>query len=461
MPTAALTEPARRPRATRRLGRPALTAWDVGLVGAGNAAIVVGLWLRGGGLTGVHGTADALTSAGRIAGLAGAYLVLVELVLIARLPWLERAVGFDRLTVWHRRNGRVALSLLGTHAVLVTVGYALADRIGVPHEVGRLVTSYPGIITAVAGLALLIAVVVTSIVIVRRRLRYETWYFVHLYAYLGIALAFSHQLATGNDFTGDPVARDYWYVLYLGTLGALLAFRVGAPIAGALRHRLRVERVTREGPGVVSLHITGRRLDRLGARAGQFFLWRFLTRDRWFESHPFSLSAAPDGRSLRVTVKDLGDFSARLAHVAPGTRVIAEGPYGAFTRERRRRRRVALIAGGVGITPVRALLEDLDAAPGEVVVVYRAAAVEDLLFRDELAALAHERGAELRYVVGDHRHPAARGLLSAAHLRELIPDIARREVFLCGPSGMADATERSLRAAGVSRRHIHVERFAF
>jgi predicted ferric reductase len=308
------------------------------------------------------------------------------------------------------------------------------------------------VITAVAGLALLVGVVVTSAVAVRRRLRYETWHFVHLYAYLAVALAFSHQLATGTDFVARPGARAYWYALYGVTLGALLVFRLGLPLARSLLvHRLRVERVVEEAPGVVSVEIGGERLDRLRARAGQFFSWRFLTRDRWWESHPFSLSAAPDGRRLRITVKGLGDYTAALKAIPPGTRVIAEGPFGSFTAAARRRPRVALIAGGVGITPIRALLEDM---PGDIAVVYRASREEDVILRAELDELAHRRGADLHYVVGA-------APLSAERLLELVPDLPERDVFVCGPPAMTDAMRDSLGRTGVPRRQVSVERFAF
>ena len=140
--------------------------------------------------------------------------MLVELLLLARIPLLERLYGFERLAVAHRINGRVALSLLLAHAALITAGYTVGDRISLLDELDRLITGYPGVITAIAGLALLVAVVVTSAVAVRRRLRYETWHFLHLYAYLGVALAFSHQLATGTDFLARPAARAYWTALY-------------------------------------------------------------------------------------------------------------------------------------------------------------------------------------------------------------------------------------------------------
>jgi predicted ferric reductase len=409
----------------------------------------------------VHTTADLLTSLGRITGLLGAYLALVQLLLLARLPAMERLYGFDRLTVWHRRNGKACLLLLLAHTVLISVGYAAADRVGLIGEVGRLINQYPGVLPAFVGMALLIAVVVTSLVIVSRRLSFETWYFVHLYTYLGIALGFSHQLATGNEFLRDSVAQGYWYALYLVTLGSLVVFRFATPVYRTLVHRMRVERIDTEAPGVVSITITGRHLDRLKPRAGQFFLWRFLTRDRWWEAHPFSLSALPDGRSLRITVKSLGDFTSRIAAIPVGTRVIAEGPFGSFTAAVRRNRRVAMIAGGVGITPIRALLEELPAAPGELALIYRVVREEDALFLSELRAIAEQRRVSIHLLVGDHREPQGRRLLSPENLRRLIPDLARRDVYLCGPDGMAAATAASLRRVGVPRKQIHVERFAF
>jgi predicted ferric reductase len=433
-----------------------LWRWVLALLAAANAAVIVALWLAGTGEDADAG--GALAEIARLCGLLGAYLALVTLLLLARIPLLDRLTGFDRLTVWHRRTGIACLVLVLTHAVLITVGYAVADGITVPAELERLITGYPGVITAIAGLACLVAVVVTSVAIVRWRLRYETWYFVHLYAYAGIALAFSHQLATGTAFVGRPLARAYWTGLYVATLALIVGFRLVLPVARSLRHGLRVERVVEEVPGVVSVEIGGVGLDRLRVRTGQFFTWRFLTRDRWFEAHPFSLSAAPDTRRLRITVKDVGDYTARLRTLRPGTRVIAEGPYGSFTTAARRRRRVALIAGGVGITPIRALLEDMPGEPGDIAVVYRALRPEDVILRDELDALARRRGVALHYVVGDHRDGA---LLSAEHLQELVPDIAARDVYVCGPPGMTAATRLALDRSGVPRRHVVTERFAY
>jgi ferredoxin-NADP reductase len=254
------------------------------------------------------------------------------------------------------------------------------------------------------------------------------------------------------------MAAAFWTALYVATLQMVILFRFGQAILRNLWHRLQVAEVIEEGPGVVSLRITGRHLDWLNARAGQFFLWRFLDSERWQEAHPFSLSAAPDGKSLRITVKALGDFTRRIGEIKPGTRAVVEGPFGSFTREARSRERVALIAGGVGITPIRALLEEMS---GDLVLIYRARHENDLIFRDELEGLARERGIAIHYMADDRRWPDNERLLSADHLRTLVPDISHRDAYVCGPPAMMQSVLRGLRAAGVPRRHIHTDQFAY
>lgn len=429
----------------------------VAAVVLGNAAIIVWLWLRGGGISAVHTTADAFTSVGRITGLLGAYLLLIQILMLARLPFAEQLAGFDKITIWHRRNGKLCLYLILAHVVFLTIGYAGMDKISVPREVSSLLTNYPGMVTATVGTVLLILVVVTSLVIVRQRLRYEAWYVVHLLSYAGIVLAWFHQIPTGNELAVNATAAGYWTALYIGTLALMLLFRLIRPLMRGSRYHLRVSEVIQEGPNVVSLRMRGRHLDRLGSQAGQFFLWRFLDRGRWWESHPFSLSAAPDGKSLRITVKNIGDFTSRMGSIRPGTHVLAEGPFGHFTDAVRRREKVALIAGGIGITPIRALAEDMG---GDVVLVYRVLREEDIVFRDELDRLAQERNITVHYVVGHHAAPEGERIMSPEHLHELMPDIEEREIYVCGPPRMADFIEGNVRNAGVPPRYIHIDRFA-
>ena len=436
-----------------------VTAWLLWLFILGNLAGTIELWVAAGGFWATRSLGDALNTVGRLTGMIGAYLALVQVVLLARMPWFERLIGFDRLTVWHRWNGKATLYLVVGHVIFTTWGYAENDQLSIWGEIKSLLgTTYPGMWTATVGTVLFIVVALSSYRIARKRLRYEIWYAIHFTAYASIALAWFHQIPTGSDLAALPTAEWYWRSLYIATLALLVVFRVLVPLGRTLYHGMRVTAVTTEAPGVVSLTIGGRRLDLLHAQAGQFFLWRFLTRGHWAEAHPFSLSTAPDGKSLRITVKGLGNFTRDLDQRIPvGTRVVAEGPFGAFTSAIRRHPNVVLIAGGIGITPVRSLLEEIGSG---VTVLYRALRDEDVVFRAELDRIAAANGATVHYLVGDHNDPAYAHLLSADNLRELIPHIDASDIYVCGPPGMTDATAATLRSIGTPRRNLHIERFA-
>jgi ferredoxin-NADP reductase len=274
--------------------------------------------------------------------------------------------------------------------------------------------------------------------------------------YLAVALSFVHQLA-GPDLVGRPALQVIWALMYTHAFALVLRYRVFEPVRAATRHRMRVAAVVPEAEGVVSILIEGHALDELRAEPGQFFRWRFLTPDLWFAAHPFSLSAPPAADRLRLTVKALGDGTRRLQQVEAGTWVVAEGPYGAMTAQRRSRRDVALIAGGVGITPMRALFETLPLLPEQdLVLLYRARTRDEVVFRDELVALANERRARVIFLLGSDRE-----LLSSSSLTRLVPDLVDRDVYLCGPPGMAAAVRAALGQAGLAPGQLHEERFAF
>jgi predicted ferric reductase len=429
----------------------------LGLIGVG-AAVTIGLWVQD--TASVHGFGDWLTNAGRICGLLAGYGVVVLLLLMARLPPLERGVGADRLARWHSMGGRYTVSMIAAHATLIVWGYAVTARTNVVSQTKTMLVSYPDVLAGTVAGALFIGVGISSARAARRRLRYETWYYLHFYTYLAIALAFSHQFSTGAEFMTHRGGRIFWASLYLLAGGSILWYRFLVPARQAVRHQLRVLSVQPEGPGVVSLIIGGQHLDELAAEPGQFFRWRFLTKDLWWVSAPYSLSAAPGRDRLRITVKALGHHSRALADLRPGVRVIAEGPYGALTEARRRGRKVLLLAGGIGITPLRALFETMSAEPGELTLVYRASREEDLVFREELQILAEQRGASVHIVVGS-RAELGRDPLGGEALQANLPDLVEHDVYVCGPAGMTESTIKALRTAKVPRRRIHHESFEF
>jgi ferredoxin-NADP reductase/DMSO/TMAO reductase YedYZ heme-binding membrane subunit len=426
------------------------------LIAAGAAGAGYLWWHSTPDVTGLGGW---LTGAGQICGLECGFAVVVLVALMARLPPVERGAGADRLARWHAMGGRYVVGLITAHALLIIWGYAVEARENVIAETGTLLTGYPDVLMATVAWFLLLATGFVSARKVRSRLRYETWYYLHLYTYLAIALAFSHQFADGSAFTTDLAARFWWSALYAVVGAAVLWYRVVVPVRDYARHDFRVAGVREEGPRIVSIYVRGRRLRELEAEPGQFFRWRFLARGLWWQSHPYSLSAAPSDDLLRITLRD---EEGKFAALTPGTRLIAAGPFGSFFpastgTSARSGRPVLLLAGGVGVAPLRAMFSTL---PGPVTLVYRASSDDDIVFRPEFDAIAAAKGGQVHYIIGP-RADFPVDPLSAPALRELVPGVADMDVYLCGPPGMTSAAADALREIGVPRGRVHFESFEF
>ncbi len=396
------------------------------------------------------------TASGRLTGFVSAYLMCLLVVVMTRIPWLERSVGQDRLVAWHRRIGPWTIWMVIAHVVLITIGYAALNGQGLWRQVWTFITQYPDMLQAFVAFGLLVMVGVSSIKRARRKLRYETWWVAHLYVYLALGLAIAHQLRTGAAFVNHPLVSQVWLALWIATGLSALAFRVGGPVLQNLRHQLKVSSVEEVASGVYAITCEGRRLSSLQVAGGQFFQWRFLTRELWWHAHPYSISAVPRPPHLRVTVKGLGDQSRLVAHLRPGTRVLIEGPYGAFTHHASTCDQVVLIGAGVGLTPIRAILDDL---PNDkaVTVVVRARSLDDVPHRDELTALAAHRGA--RYVELTGTRDLAP--MDADHLGALLPGVTASDVYICGPEGFTDAMLAAMGELGVPPAQLHAERFSF
>jgi len=443
----------------RRAARHVLTAavWA-------SAAVAVLLWASSGAAT-LTGDGRIVIVLGIVAGLVGTDLVLVMLVLAARVPAIDRVVGHDAAMALHGRLGKPALYLLLAHAGLLVIGYSLDSGEGIVPMVAALWAAVD-VRLGILGLAALIVVVVSSVVAVRKVLPYETWHAVHLLSYVAVVLAVPHQLQQGQVLAETTWQRAYWIALYAAALGCVVWFRFVRPAARSLRHRVTVAGVQPLGDGVVSIHLTGRGLSALAARGGQFFMWRFWAAGTWWHAHPLSLSAAPTAHSLRLTVRALGRGSAALAQLQPGTPVSFEGPYGVFTDSSRSHAKVAVVASGIGITPVRAFLEDLKAPPGSVTILLRARNERETPLWGEVHEWARARGHHVFTSIGPRGHgpagwlsghDAARGVRAMS----VFPDLRESDLFICGSPRWADLVEADATAAGLSPDQIHRERFGW
>ena len=400
----------------------------------------------------------AVLSLSRLAALVGTYLSVIGIFLIARIPAVEKSIGHDQLVIWHRNLGPWSLYLIGAHFLLVVVGYAGQDQMSLAREIWRMLNDFAWMWWAFAGFVLMVQAGITSYKKARAKYSYETWWMLHVLTYGAVASAFMHQIENGQMFIEHPLNRAYWIGLYALMAFSVIWWRFALPLVRSLRHGLRVEGVVEESPGVYSVIMKGRNLAALGAEGGQFFEWRFLTKGHFLVAHPYSLSAAPTNSYLRITVKGLGDHSRSLAAVKVGTRVLLEGPYGVFKAGWAHGKHVVLVCGGIGVTPVRALLDEFKESKS-IDFIYRVVFAEDLALKDELDQIAAgSHGAvRLHYLVGTpQEHP-----MDGAHLLALVPQARQSDIYACGPVPLVNAVIKTADELGINSDRVHYEHFEF
>ncbi len=451
------------PGSRRRMSAPApsVTASRAGDLTAATAGLGLGVLVAAWWLTVASSwwstPSTAAVALSELTGLVGVGLLLGSVLLTARVPWLERAAGLDVLIRWHRRIAPYGAYLVTAHVLLAIVGYAGVEGRGVLPETWSLAWTWRDMLAAYAGFAMLVAAGLTSWRVARRRMRYETWWAVHLYTYLGIGLSLLHQLSTGVTFVGHTAMRWTWLAAHVAILATVLWYRLLTPLVRSLWHGMRVERVVRQGRGTISVILRGRRLDRLPMAGGQFAHFRFCRRGLWWQAHPYSISGLPWQGRLRITMAVEGDYAKAIMRLAPGTRVLFEGPYGAFTAHRRSPgRRVLLVGGGVGITPIRTVLDDLP-PQSRPIVVYRVRKGEDAILVEELQRLVDERGGQLHVWAGRRRDQP----VDARRLMRLAPDLPGRHVYVCGPVSLVNSVRSACTLVGVPAERFHAEEFAW
>jgi len=425
-------------------------------------------FLVDGGLNNLGNPADLLNAVGRLSALVATDLLLIQVLLIARVPWLDKLYGHDRATTTHKKLGKPVLYLVIAHFIATIWSYSVSDSLNVWAELVSLLNSISEVVYATISFILMILVVVTSLNLSRRKLPYEAWYLIHLFAYGAVMLAIPHQINLGVDIAGKPLALGFWVSAYLFVALNIIWFRLLSPIFFSGVHGLKVSETVLESSDATSIRISGRKLDSFGAASGQFFIVRVITWKQWWRAHPFSLSAAPTKDSLRFTVGNRGDDTALLQNIKPGTRVILEGPYGVFTEARRTKEHVVLVAAGIGAPPIRALAETLAARPGEVSIIYRVRNRNDAPLISELKEIAKRRGFYIHILEGSRKHPQSwfpagvnDQFSDHERLSSMVPNISDADVYICGPSAFTKAVERSLSKTGTPLNQIHTEEFAW
>ncbi len=425
-----------------------------------NIAIIIYFWSQTSGSQIATGLAPALIAIGRLCGLMAVLMILMQLTMISRVRFLEQKMGFDGVTKYHRANGQTLLFFIFFHPILITTGYSLLTGTGIIKEELEL-WAWPHVLLAVIAWCIFMTLgIMAAVRWVRSKLSYEAWYYTHIFMYLAIVLAFFHQTDNGADFA-DPIFKLYWKALYVLAFSLIIIYRFGIPLIRNLRHDFRVERVERITPSAVSIYVTGKNLSHFKWQSGQFNISQFLVKGYWWERHPFTISIEPNGQHLRISAKGVGDFTKRLEGLPVGSRVWVDGPYGVFTPKLSTNKKVLLIAGGSGITPLRAMLPQLLAEKRDVVLLYGNQTVADTMLTDELEEFAatYKNFKWHNILTDDPGGKGDHGYIDNEVIARLVPEVARRDVYLCGPPAMRQKLVPILTAMEIPEDKIFYEQF--
>ncbi|MCC6643646.1 ferric reductase-like transmembrane domain-containing protein [Candidatus Peregrinibacteria bacterium] len=424
-----------------------------------NLAIIGHFWWANASFS-FNTTPGVLLAFGQLTGLLAAFFVLMQLVFIGRATWIEKVFGLDKLTNIHRLNGYLSLLTILAHPIFIIASYSAAAKISFIDQFIEFWQNYEDIPATAIAVVIFVAIVFLSIYIVRKRFKYESWYYIHLLTYLAIALGFGHQLKLGSTLLSNPVFYNYWLVLYAFVFGNLIIFHFITPIYLFFKHQFRVEKLVQETADTWSVYISGKNLNSWKTEPGQFITVRFLAKNFYFQAHPFSLSAIPTNEHFRITIKVCGDFTGNIPKLKPGTKVIIGGAYGIFTANNQAKEKYLFIAGGVGITPIRSLVEDL-APQHDISLIYSNRSADNVIFKNELDQIASKHPFPIHYLYTSENTGQVNGRLDEDKLNTLIKDLKERQVYLCGPLPMNKAISALLRKMGLSAEQIHFEKFSF
>jgi len=411
------------------------------------------LWILARDITNRFATIS--TTFGSLSGyfaVIGTVLLAVDLVLIARIGWIESACGgMDRVLRLHHYVGVIAFSLIAIHPAFLAMRYAVVSWPNAAELWTPQFGEWQLLLGQIALYVMIPLLLVTLFVPVRHQV------FVKIQQVLGLAFVFAaiHALSIGGDTRNFLPLRIFMFAaIFVGVLA--LGLKLFSSQLPRNRFIYEVASISSEKGHIsdIVLKPIGRSVQFI---AGQFLFLKFIDVDIENEYHPFSFASSPHDPNLRIAVKDLGNFSHDIGSVGIGTRAHVKGPFGRFSNHFLDQPRQVWIAGGIGIAPFLSMASNIDDITAEIDLFYCFIADGDAAFLDELEAIAHAQPRFHIHVICEDRD----GFVTAERIDETIGSLKHCDFLICGPEKMMHALRDGLIARKVQKSNIHFEEFTF
>jgi predicted ferric reductase len=391
---------------------------------------------------------DTLTSLGQAMGLVGMILFACALILSARFKWYEPLFGgMNKVYIAHHTLGGIGFLFLIVHPLFLAT--ALIQTSWKSAALYILPGDDFAINLGISAFLLLMALLIVTYYV---NLPYQIWKLTHQFMGLAFFLGGLHVFFITSDVSTNTPLR--YYMLSICVIG-LLCYVYRTLLGKFLvpRYLYEILNIKRINDAMTEITMIPKNKE-MNFQAGQFVFVSFLNAPIPGETHPFSISNAPGGKKVRISIKSLGDYTSLLPVIPKGTLVKLEGPYGKFTPMETQSKQI-WIAGGIGITPFIGMAAFLATKQIDIDLYYTVRTQSEAVYLDELQQLAAQNpGFRIFLSIS-----TINGRLTADAIHHNSGDLSQTEIFVCGPPSLMIAIKKQLRAFGIKKEQIHSEEF--
>lgn len=390
------------------------------------------------------------TSLGQILGLIGMTLFAVNLILASRFKWLDKHFkGLDKVYAYHSKIGAIAFSMLLFHPLMLVVKYIAIST----NQAAMFFVPFINmpITWGIISLALMIVLIGFTFYI---KLKYNIWKFSHYFMKVAFLFAVLHTFLISSDISRNNLLRGYILVLVLVAVFVSLR-KVLVDKLSLGKFKYKVKSVLQLNKDIIEIEMEAETKNIIFT-SGQFAFFSFISFGVTNESHPFTISSSSFNKNLKITVKNLGDFTSILKNIKIGDSVIVDGPYGNFSYKNVKNKDQIWVAGGIGITPFYSMAQKLEDGYN-IDFYYSVKEVDEAVYVNELKELSL-KNPSFKFNLWSAKE---KGYINAGVITSLSGGYKNKDIFFCGPPVLMKSLEDQFQSLGADINNIHYENFSF
>jgi predicted ferric reductase len=390
------------------------------------------------------------TSLGQIFGLVGMVLFSINLILAGRFKWLDKYFkGLDKVYVNHAKLGAISFSFLLFHPLFLVVKYVTFSI----RDAGMFFVPFVNMPITWGIISLLLMILLICLTFYFR-MKYQNWKLSHKFMVVVFIFAIMHTFLISSDISRNNLLR--YYILILAISGLIISIRK-AFVDKFLNNKFKYKVIKGLELNKDILEIEMEPLNnKMSFESGQFAFFSFISGLVGSESHPFSISSSNKENNLKITVKNLGDYTSQLKNIKNGDLVLIEGPFGHFSYKNYPGKNQIWIAGGIGITPFFSMAQNLE-SDYHVDLFYAVKESNEAIYIKEFMDIM-QNNSNFKFTLWDS---SKNGYINAGSVSTVSGGLNDKDIFFCGPPPLMESLEKQFVSLDVDIKKIHYENFNF